>query len=1415
MVDNKSDVNMASAIQYPSPFNPITDEWEVYMERLEQWMTAQKITKDEVKKSWLLSIIGIIAYKAVRDICKPAKVDTKTYAQICEILGSQYNEPVVVFHARKLFYQATQAPDENGQQLLLRLRALAGKCNFGTHYEHCLLDKLITCQGGRVFDRLCEEDEKITLEKASQIIRRTESQNYCKTSIDESTVNYQDRKRPAIQSRLGPRPSEFANQNQVGCSGYNYQKRSSKPIRRIRCLHCGGTNHPTPECIHKAASCHYCKEKGHIATVCPKKPKTYFVGSHNANDKRSGSSETESEVRINNLKNNITVNSPYEISITVSGVQLEFQIDTGAEISAISSELYEELLQHVDLKTTDIKLTGYSGENLHVSGRITPRIEFKKTHLYANIHVIHNGGPPIVGRNLLRKLGFQYEFKNPSPTLEVNNIELNANKISQIIQEFPKLFDGQLGEYKGRKIKLELKEGAITKFCRARPVPFAFQKQYDEEFDTLLKLGVITHTNTADWGTPVVPVLKPNGKIRICGDYKTTVNPYLVEVKHPLPRIEEIFSKLKGGQLFSKLDFSRGYNQLVLDDESKKLVALSTHRGVFLMNRLPFGITPASGIFQREVELILQGIPNVVNFIDDILITGKNEKEHLQTIKEVLKRLNNAGLKLEKNKCEFFQKEITYLGHTITKFGIKKCKKNVEAILKAPTPKNITEIRAFCGLANYYGKFVHNMANTLSPLYKLLRKDVKFDWNEDCDRAFQTIKKTITSDNILCHFDPDLPVVLTCDASNKGIGAILSHRFPNGDCKPMAFASRTYNKAEENYSTIHKEALAIVFGVQKHYQILIGRHFILQTDHKPLLSIFKPSNGIPIMAAGRVQRWAVYLSGFDFTIEYVKSANNLSDTFSRMPLDNEEQNISEINEENAYLHFMKENFPIKNISHNEIRSESRKDIEISTLISAIKENNLRTLTTTKPEFKQFQNKEGELSVERDILMWGARVIIPKKFRADILNNVHQSHMGIVKTKSICRSHFWWPNLDNDIETLIKGCEQCCLSLPDPRKSDLIPWRSEEHPWKRIHLDYAGPINNVFLLIIVDAYSKWIEVFQTKHPNCEFTLNKLYELCSHYGFPETIVSDNGTQFKNIEFEQFTKEFHIKHIFTAPGYPQTNGQAESAVKIVKKSLRAAIGRTVNVSAMPINQFLFDYRSTPHTTTLETPANLFLKREIRNRFSLIKPLTPTHNIERNQRRQITHHKGSGSRKLNVGEKIWARDYSNPNKKSWTRGRIRSIIGKRSLLIQLDKSGQLIKRHVDQIRKDESSIIGKSYQPDYLSECNIHPSSRDNLNIAEFHNDHIETTGNNQAADQDDSPIAPNIICSESTTTDQNRIAEPNVLPTPIMECENAVAVTSPQDADNTPTQPIPTTEDNTSTAYRTGTRTRRPPKRLGIDD
>ena len=256
-------------------------------------------------------------------------------------------------------------------------------------------------------------------------------------------------------------------------------------------------------------------------------------------------------------------------------------------------------------------------------------------------------------------------------------------------------------------------------------------------------------------------------------------------------------------------------------------------------------------------------------------------------------------------------------------------------------------------------------------------------------------------------------------------------------------------------------------------------------------------------------------------------------------------------------------------------------------------------------FQPFKNKWDELSVEQGCILWGYRTIIPTKMHALVLLDLHRSHLGLAKTKALATSYIWWPNLDNDIEKLLKICQSCQSLQANPEKSRLIPWEPENATWKRIHIDFAGPIKGYQLLIIVDSFSNWVEVFKTSNATSEFVISKLRETISRYGLVDVIVSDNGSQFTSDRFKIFGAGNSIKHITTAPGHPTTNGKAENFVKTLKKAIFASMGDKNNEDIDSIIvRFLVDYRNTRHCTTNETPAKLLFGRELKTNLSLLRP-------------------------------------------------------------------------------------------------------------------------------------------------------------------------------------------------------------------
>ena len=274
--------------------------------------------------------------------------------------------------------------------------------------------------------------------------------------------------------------------------------------------------------------------------------------------------------------------------------------------------------------------------------------------------------------------------------------------------------------------KLHIASEAKPRFCNARQVPHALREKVENELNRLENSGIIEPAQFSEWATPIVLVLKPDGSVRVCGDYKLTVNQAAKLDPYPLPRIEDLFARLAGGKRFTKLDIAHAYQQIPLSEESRDSVTINTHKGLFRYNRLPFGVHSGPAIFQRAMEGLLRDIPSTIAYIDDILITGKTEEEHLTNLDKVLTRLREEGLTLKKGKCQFFLEKVEYLGHTISPEGLQPTETKVRAIKEAPAPQNMSPLRSFLGMVNYYNKLLKDSSSKLTLLYRLLHK--KTQW---------------------------------------------------------------------------------------------------------------------------------------------------------------------------------------------------------------------------------------------------------------------------------------------------------------------------------------------------------------------------------------------------------------------------------------------------------------------------------------------------------------------------------------------------------------------------------------------------------------------------------------------------------------------------------------------------------------
>ena len=576
-------------------------------------------------------------------------------------------------------------------------------------------------------------------------------------------------------------------------------------------------------------------------------------------------------------------------------------------------------------------------------------------------------------------------------------------------------------------------------------------------------------------------------------------------------------------------------------------------------------------------------------------------------------------------------------------------------------------------MLNFYAKFLPNLSSLLHPLHLLLRDSQRWNWTIDCEKAFQSAKEKLAQAPVLAHYDPDLPLVLSADASAYGVGAVIAHRLPDGSEQPIAYASRTLTNSEVNYAQIEKEALSLIFGVKKFHHYLYGRHFVLITDHKPLLSILGPKRGIPPLAAARMQRWALILSAYTYKIEFrptTKHGN--ADGLSRLPLP--------------------DSFPVGNsieptifqlghlpVTAEEVAAATRLDPTLKTLQQHLQKGWPNKID--EPLVPFWRRREG-LSLERDCILWGCRVIIPAKLRGKVLEELHDSHPGIVRMKSLARSHVWWPGIDEEIARTVKACSSCqCFKNASP-KAPLHPWSWATKPWERIHLDFAGPFMGKMLLVAVDSHSKWPEVKIMSTTTATKTITVLRDLFARYGLPRQVVSDNGPQFVSEEFKDFMRTNGIKHMRSAPYHPASNGAAERMVQTLKQALKSSIqaGRPFELA---LSSVLLSYRVTPHSTTGVSPSSLFMGRELRTRLDLLVPDTGARVRDKQGAQKDYHDRHTRTRDLYVGQTVWTRNFRDGT--PWVQATVTDQVGPLSYLVELP-NGDLWRRHIDHLRAGHS---------------------------------------------------------------------------------------------------------------------------------
>nr|KAG5699654.1 hypothetical protein BaRGS_005102 [Batillaria attramentaria] len=822
-------------------------------------------------------------------------INDLTMDQIVKFMKEQFDPKLFIVRERfKFWSNMERKPGETLQELAARIRQDAATCDFPSiqdPQDEALRQRFIcSVNNEAVLKALFKvKDTELDFAKAVKIAIETEDA----AKVAKETV-YGSK----------PRPVNKVKMNNKGGRPKNHLQSNSTTSNSVKCYRCGKA-HKATDCFYKDSKCNYCQKTGHLEAVCRKKLHQQQQGGRQS-AKSSVKSITKAEL-VKAILGEVPQDTPrLDVPVTIQDQQFTMELDTATTGNFVSVPVWKQLGKP---KLDDVthRYESASKHDLPVLGTFMGQTKDPVTGKQSSIPYIVTKIPDLnlLGRNAIQALGISVDnalgLKSIESQVKSEGAKESHPKTSSttyaslqkdchtLCDKFPDLFKEELGCLKDFELEVKFKSDAKPVFHKARPVPFALRDDLTKGYEEGIAKGVWKPVQFNDYGTPVVPIRKTNSagalkpKLRICGDYSVGINDQLADHRHPMPLPEELMQKLGGGFGYTKIDLADAYNQIKLAPESQRRLALSTHRGVLLQQRLPFGIKSAPGYFQEIMENLTSDLPGVAVFQDDILTSGKDAKDHLSNLERLLTRLNDKGLRCRREKCLFAQPSVEYLGHTLSAEGISKGSK-VEAVLKMPPPTDVSSLKSFLGSVQFYGKFIPNLATMAEPLYRLTKKASPWKWGEEEQAAFEQLKNVLSSDQVLVHFDPDKPVGLACDASNVGIGAVLFHRYPDGSERPIANVSKTLTAAERNYSQIHKEALAIIYGLRKFYQYLYGRQFILVTDHKPLTALFGPRKGTPLLAANRLARWALWLNQFDYTIEYRKTADHgNADALSRLP----------------------------------------------------------------------------------------------------------------------------------------------------------------------------------------------------------------------------------------------------------------------------------------------------------------------------------------------------------------------------------------------------------------------------------------------------------------------------------------------------------------------------------------------------